>query len=97
MGAETARVGGLRRPAIVSRREAIDGMLAPPCVQRMEQLRAEAVAVMPHCQHVRGVVCPHIQLARHSLEREQDSEASLDLCVEEGYRQGLQRKFRWSA
>ena len=90
MGAETARVGGLRRLTIASRREAIDGMLAPPCVQSMEQLPAKAVAVMPHCQHVRGVVCPHIQLARHSLERK--LEASLDLCVEEGCRQGLQRK-----
>ena len=87
MGAETARVGGLWRQAIVSRREANDGRLAPPCVQRMEQLRAEAVAEMPHCQYVRGVVCPHMQPARHSLEREQ--ETSLDLCVEEGYCQGL--------
>ena len=57
MGAETARVGGLQRLAIVSRREAIDRMLAPPCVQRMEQLRVEAVAVMSHWQHVREVVC----------------------------------------
>ena len=95
VGAETARVRGLRWPAIVSRGEANDGRLAPPCVQRMERLRAEAVAVMPHCQNVRGVVYPHIQPARHSLEREQ--EASLDLCVEEGYCQGLQRTFRWSA
>ena len=87
VGAETARVWGLRRPAIVSRREANDGRLVPPCVQRMEQLRAEAVAEMPHCQYVRGVVCPHMQPARHSLEREQ--ETSLDLCVEEGYCQGL--------
>ena len=70
----------------------LPGMLARPCVQRMKQLRAEAVAVMPHCQHVREAVCPHIQLAWPSLERER--EASLGLFVEEGYRQGLQRKFR---
>ena len=89
MGAETARVGGLRRPAIVSRREAYDGRLVPPCVQRMEQLRAEAVAEMPHCQYVRGVVCPHMQPVQHSLEREQ--ETFLDLCVEEGYCQGRRR------
>ena len=42
------------------------------------------VAVMPHCQHVREVVCPHIQLALYSLEQE----ASSDLYVEKGYRQG---------
>ena len=57
VGAETARVVGLQRLAIVSHREAIDRMLAPPCVQRMEQLRVEAVAVMSHWQHVREVVC----------------------------------------
>ena len=32
VGAETARVGGLQRLAILSRHEAIDGMLAPQCV-----------------------------------------------------------------
>ena len=31
--------GGLWRLAMVSHREAIDGMLTLPCVQRMEQLR----------------------------------------------------------
>ena len=67
MGAEAARVRGLQRLAIISRREAVDhdGVLALPCVQRMEQLRAEAVAVVPHRRHVREVVCPHIQLPLH--------------------------------
>ena len=94
MGAEAARVRGLQRLAIISRREAVDhdGVLALPCVQRMEQLRAKALAVLPHRRHVREVVCPHIQLPLHPLEREQ--EASLDLCVEEGYCQGLQRRAR---
>ena len=67
-------------------------MRIPPCAQRMEHLGAEAVAVMPHRRCVREVVCPQIQLARHLLEFEQ--EASLDLCVEEGHRQGLQRRVR---
>ena len=33
VGAETARVGGLQRLAIVSRRKVVDGVLAQPCVQ----------------------------------------------------------------
>lgn len=76
--------GGRQLSAVAHRS---DGRLVPPCVQRMGQRRAEAVAEVPHCQYVRGVVCPHMQPARHSLEREQ--ETSLDLCVEEGYCQGL--------
>ena len=36
---------GLQLLAIVSRREAVCRVRAPPCVQRMKQLRAKAVAV----------------------------------------------------
>ena len=51
VGAEAAHVGGLQRLAILSRREAVDGVRARPCVhaiQRVEQLRAEAVNVVLH-------------------------------------------------
>ena len=85
-----ARMGDLQRLAIVSRREAVDGVRVPPCVKRVEQLRPKAVAVVPHRRHVREVVCPHIQLSQHPLEREQ--ETALGLRVDEGYRQGLQRR-----
>ena len=46
VGAEAARVEGLQRPTIVGRREAVDGVRVPSCV---EQLRAAAVTVVPHC------------------------------------------------
>ena len=62
MGAETAGVGGLQRQAIVSRREAVDGVRAPQRVKRVEQLRAEAVTVVPQSRKVQELVCPHIEL-----------------------------------
>ena len=71
--AEPARVGGLQRLAIVSRREAVDGVRAPSRTQRVEQLRSKAAAVVPDCRHVRKAVGPHVELARHPLEREQES------------------------
>ena len=58
----------------------------------MEPIRAKAIAGVQHRRHVREAVCPHIQLARHTLQREQ--ETALDLRVEEGYRQGLRLRVR---
>ena len=78
--------------AIVRRREAVDRVRAPPRVQRVEQLRSKAVAVAPHRRHVRKVVSPLIQLSRHPLGRAQGS--AVDLGIEEGHHQGLQRGVR---
>ena len=56
--------------AIVSHREAVDGVWAPPRVQRVEQLCSEAVVAVPQSRNEREVVCPHVQLAGQTLERE---------------------------
>ena len=61
--------------------QAVNVVRAPPRVQRLEQLRSKAEAVVPHCRHVRKVVGPHVQLPQHTLEREQES--ALDMGSEE--------------
>ena len=87
MGAETARVGGLQLLAIVSRREAVDGVRAPPGPTvrpaRGSSPREGGSRGASSPTRARGNL-PHIYLARHPLEREQ--ETALNLLVEEGQR-----------